>query len=138
MQLTLELDDELSPLCGNLGLLPDLQLPGFPGLLMYDLALLSLLHHHLQFFTESNPRLAGLPGRGREALHDAVDLLRYLEDALLDLCNFGDNLLVVVCELAELLCILGLYRLDGFFLLLGHVAIVRVLVAADLVLLCWH
>lgn len=57
---------------------------------------------------------------------------------MLDLCNFGDNLLVVVCELAELLCVLGLYRLDGFFLLLGHVAIVRVLVAADLVLLCWH
>ena len=138
MQFALELDYQFSALGGYLGLLPDFQLPYLPRLLVDRFALLRLLHHHLQFLTKRDPRLAGLPGRGREALHDAVDLLRYLEDALLDLRYLCDDLPVVICEFDELFCVLGLYGLESFFFLLCHVAVIGVLIAADLVLLSWY
>ena len=138
MQFALELDNEFSALGGDLGLLPDFQLPCLPRLLVDSFALLRLLHHHLQFLPKRDSRLAGLLGGSREALHDAVDLLRHLEDALLDLRYFCDDLPIVISEFAELFCVLGLYGLESFFFLLCHVAVIGVLIAADLVLLSWY
>ena len=124
MELTLQFDDELSTLSGDRGGLSDLELPCLPCLLVDLLRCLCLVPHLSQVVTEGQSGVLGITDRPAEVYHHAGDLVRHLEDALLDLSDLLDDLLLIVRHALGLVSVLCLDVGNVLFLVVRDVAII--------------